>query len=257
MKEERAFFRFLRALYGLGELFLKTLRYGIKRPPYLGDIVEQMDSIGVNSLSIVFLTTLFTGMVLALQSGIVMAKFGAKMYVGNLVSTSMIREMGPVLVALMVAGRVGAGITAEIGSMKVTEQIDALRALGTNPIKKLVATRIVATVVMLPVLTVIGDIVGIFGGWLLSLWSIGVSTGIYKQTVLDAVTMDDILTGVIKPIVFGVIISLVGCYYGLTTSGGTKGVGSATTRSVVVSSISILIVDFFLGKLLLAFLTYT
>ena len=257
MKEERAFFRFLRALYGLGELLLKSIRYGVKKPRYLGDVLEQMDSIGVNSLSIVFLTTLFTGMVLALQSGIVMAKFGAKMYVGNLVSTSMIREMGPVLVALMVAGRVGAGITAEIGSMKVTEQIDALRALGTNPIKKLVTTRIVATVVMLPILTVVGDIVGILGGWLLSLWSMGVSTGIYKQTVLDAVTMDDILTGVIKPIVFGVIISLVGCYYGLTTSGGTKGVGSATTRSVVVSSISILIVDFFLGKLLLAFLTYT
>ncbi len=257
MEKERAFFRFLKTLYGLGELFLKSLRYGVKRPLYLKDILEQMNSIGVNSLSIVFLTTLFTGMVLALQSGIVMAKFGAKMYVGNLVSTSMIREMGPVLVALMVAGRVGAGITAEIGSMKVTEQIDALRALGTNPIKKLVTTRIVATVVMLPVLTVVGDIVGILGGWLLSLWSMGVSTGIYKQTVLDAVTMDDILTGVIKPIVFGMIISLVGCYYGLTTSGGTKGVGNATTRSVVVSSISILIVDFFLGKLLLAFLTYT
>jgi len=160
-------------------------------------------------------------------------------------------------VALMVAGRVGAGITAEIGSMKVTEQIDALRALGTNPIKKLVAPRVMATVIMLPILTVIGDIVGILGGWLISLWSLGITTSIYRHTVLDVVTMDDILTGVIKPIVFGFIISLVGCYMGLTTSGGTKGVGSSTTKSVVVSSISILIVDFFLGKLLLAFLTYT
>lgn len=257
MEKERAFFRFLKTLYGLGELFLKSLRYGVKRPLYLKDILEQMNSIGVNSLSIVFLTTLFTGMVLALQSGVVMARFGAKMYVGTLVSTSMIREMGPVLVALMVAGRVGAGITAEIGSMKVTEQIDALRALGTNPIKKLVATRVVATVIMLPILTVIGDIVGILGGWLISLWSLGITTSIYRHTVLDAVTMDDIFTGVLKPIVFGFIISLVGCYMGLTTSGGTKGVGSSTTRSVVVSSVSILIVDFFLGKLLLAFLTYT
>ena len=248
IRDSIAIFRVSRHLYEIFFLLVTSVRQTLKRPYYGKVILEQMNQIGVNSLSIVLLTSIFTGMVLALQTGYEMARFGSKMYVGSVVALSMIRELGPVLTALVVAGRVGSGITAELGSMQVTEQIDAMRALATNPIKKLVATRILATVVMLPFLTIVADTVGILGGFVISLLNLNLNFEFYRYTVIDALTLTDLITGLIKPVVFGLIISLIGCYMGMTTKGGTRGVGRATTNSVVVSSILILASDFLLTK---------
>jgi phospholipid/cholesterol/gamma-HCH transport system permease protein len=233
------------------------------RPVYLADIVDQMDVMGVGSLGIVLLTGFFTGMVLALQSANAMQTFGATLFVGRLVTASMVRELGPVLAGLTVAGRVGSGIAAELGSMKVTEQIDALNTLGTDPIKKLVTPRLIALVVMLPVLTVINDVVGIVGGSIIGAAVVGIPTGVYWRTVWQQIASDgfifrfvpeDFVQGLTKPILFGAIIAMSGCYYGLATTGGTEGVGESTTRAVVASSIGILVVDYFITQLLLSIL---
>jgi phospholipid/cholesterol/gamma-HCH transport system permease protein len=224
-----------------------------------------MDEIGVKSLGIVLLTGLFTGMVLALQTSVQLKTFGATMYVGRLVSASMIRELGPVLAGLMVAGRVGSGIAAQLGSMRVTEQIDALNTLGTDPIKKLATPRLVAALVMVPVLTVISDVVGIIGGNIIATLMVGVQSSLYWATVWQQVAADgfsfrfipnDFIQGLTKPLVFGAIIAITACYYGLTTTGGTEGVGQATTKTVVRSSILILIVDYFITQLLLSVMGY-
>lgn len=239
----------------------KSLRFAFARPFYFQDLVQQMDEIGVKSLGIVLLTGFFTGMVLALQSSVQMAQFGATMYIGRLVTGSMIRELGPVLAGLMVAGRVGSGIAAQLGSMRVTEQIDALNTLGTDPIKKLVTPRVLAALIMLPVLTVINDFVGIVGGSIVSSLMVGVPMGVYWRTVWEQIASggftlryipNDFIQGLVKPFVFGGIIAVSGCYYGLNTTGGTEGVGQATTRTVVLSSISILVVDYFLTQILLS-----
>jgi len=244
----------------------KSLRFIFARPFYAQDLVQQMDEIGVKSLGIVLLTGLFTGMVLALQSSIQLRTFGATMYIGRLVSASMIRELGPVLAGLMVAGRVGSGIAAQLGSMRVTEQIDALNTLGTDPIKKLVTPRVLASLIMLPILTVINDLVGIIGGNIIASGVVGaVPTRLYWRTVLEQIAADgfvftyvpnDFIMGLTKPLVFGGIISITACYFGMNTTGGTEGVGQATTRTVVTSSILILIVDYFLTQLLLSVLAY-
>jgi phospholipid/cholesterol/gamma-HCH transport system permease protein len=212
-----------------------------------------MEQIGVKSLSIVLLTNFFTGMVLALQTGYQMERFGAKMYIGVVVALSMVRELGPVLTALVVAGRVGAGIAAEIGSMQVTEQIDAMRAMATNPVKKLVSTRLLALLVMLPTLTVVGDFIGIFGGMMISIYSLGLNFAFYKSTTIQALSLVDLFTGLVKPFVFALIIAIIGCYLGLSTSGGTQGVGRSTTHSVVTSSILIFLFDFLLVKVFFLF----
>ncbi len=241
----------------------KALRFVFARPFYGGDLVQQMDVIGVQSLGIVLLTGFFTGMVLALQSSVQLRTFGATQYIGSLVSASMIRELGPVLAGLMVAGRVGSGVAAQIGSMRVTEQIDALNTLGTDPIKKLVTPRVLAGLIMLPVLTVINDLVGILGGNLIARIYVGLPSSFYWRTVWEQIAAggfafglvpNDFIQGLVKPFVFGGIITTAACYYGLATSGGTEGVGVATTRTVVASSIAILIVDYFLTQLLLAVL---
>ena len=241
----------------------KALRFAFARPFYGQDLVQQMDEIGVKSLGIVLLTGFFTGMVLALQSSVQMRAFGATMYIGRLVSASMIRELGPVLAGLMVAGRVGSGIAAQLGSMRVTEQIDALNTLGTDPIKKLVTPRVLAALVMLPILTIINDFVGILGGGLISSVLVGVPTGYYWRTVWEQIASDgftfryiptDFVQGLIKPFVFGGIISITACYFGINTTGGTEGVGQSTTRTVVLSSILILVVDYFLTQILLSVL---
>lgn len=225
---------------------------GLARPPrYLDEILAQMDSLGVGSLSIVVLTGMFTGMVLALQSAASLDAFGARPYVGRLVSVSMVRELGPVLTALMVTGRVGSGMAAELGSMVVTQQIDALRALGTDPVRKLVTPRIVAAMVMVPILTVISDMLGVFGGALISVFSLKLSWEFYWRSVGSALVLNDLAMGLTKPVVFGFILSTISCHMGLRTSGGTRGVGVATTRSVVAASVTILASDFFLTKLLL------
>ncbi len=241
----------------------KALRFIVARPFYSEDFVQQMDEIGVKSLGIVLLTGLFTGMVLALQSSVQLQTFGATMYIGRLVAASMIRELGPVLAGLMVAGRVGSGIAAQLGSMRVTEQIDALNTLGTDPIKKLVTPRVLAALVMLPILTIVNDLIGIVGGNIISTLSAGIPTSLYWRTVWDQIASDgftlvyipnDFVHGLSKPFVFGGIISITACHFGLATTGGTEGVGHATTRTVVTSSIVILIVDYFLTQLLLSIL---
>jgi phospholipid/cholesterol/gamma-HCH transport system permease protein len=210
-----------------------------------------MDSLGVGSLSIVILTGLFTGMVLALQSSATLDVFGARPYVGRLVCVSMVRELGPVLTALMVTGRVGSGMAAELGSMVVTQQIDALRVLGTDPVRRLVAPRLGAALVMIPLLTIISNALGIFGAGLISIFSLKLSWAFYWRTVGNALGFNDLVMGLTKPVVFGFILASVGCYMGLSTRGGTQGVGVSTTRSMVVGSVLILASDFFLTKVLL------
>jgi phospholipid/cholesterol/gamma-HCH transport system permease protein len=242
----------------------KALRFIFARPFYGRDVIQQMDEIGVKSLGIVLLTGFFTGMVLALQTLVQLKTFGATMFIGRLVSAAMIRELGPVLAGLMVAGRVGSGIAAQLGSMRVTEQIDALNTLGTDPIKKLVTPRVLAALIMLPVLTIINDMVGIIGGNIIASTMAGVPPGFYWRTVWDQIAVDgfafryipiDFIQGLVKPFVFGGIISITACYFGLNTTGGTEGVGQATTRTVVTASISILIVDYFITQLLMAIFT--
>ena len=223
----------------------------VTRPIYVRDIIEQLDAIGIGSLTVVVLTGTFTGMVLALQSGMTLDQFGGRDIVGRLVSASMVKELGPVLTALMVTGRVGSGIAAELGSMVVTDQIAALRALGTDPVRKLVLPRVIAGTVMLPILTVIADAVGIAGGWIISTTQLRVASSVYWSNVTQGLFMDDIWMGLIKPVVLGFLLVSIGCYVGLRTTGGTQGVGRATTNAVVGGSVAVLAADFFLTKLLI------
>lgn len=223
----------------------------VTKPFYLKDTVEQFHSIGVGSLVVVVLTGFFTGAVLALQTGMTLDQFGARPFVGRLVSASMVRELGPVLTGLMLAGRVGSGIAAELGSMVVTDQINALRALGTDPIRKLVVPRLLAGFFMAPVLTVIADTVGIVGGWLVAVYELRISSSLYWSSVVDGLYFADVWMGLIKPFCLGFVIVTIGCYVGLSTRGGTQGVGRATTNAVVASSVAVIAADFFITRLLM------
>jgi phospholipid/cholesterol/gamma-HCH transport system permease protein len=240
----------LRDLQDYVRLLGRTARGAVTKPFYARDLVEQMDYIGIGSLTVVVLTGLFTGAVLALQSGITLDQFGARSLVGRLVSASMIKELGPVLTALMITGRVGSGIAAELGSMGVTEQINALRALGTDPVRKLVVPRVLAGIVMVPILTVISDGIGIVGGWLIAAWELDVASGVYWHSIFESIWIQDVWMGLIKPFFLGLAIVTIGCHVGLNTRGGTQGVGRATTKAVVVASVVVLAVDFFISKLL-------
>jgi phospholipid/cholesterol/gamma-HCH transport system permease protein len=213
------------------------------RPRYWADIYTQMDSIGVGSMPIIVLTGFFTGCVLALQSATALTEFGAISMTGSLVSLSMVKELGPVLTGLMVSGRNAAGMASEIGSMKVTEQLDAMRALGTDPVRKLVAPRLIATVFMLFFLTIIADAFGIAGGALMSVTILGLNASTYLHDSYRGLVHGDIVQGLTKPLFSAFIIATVGCYFGMKTTGGTQGVGRATTQAVVVSSVFIIIVD--------------
>ena len=235
-------------------LSLRSIVNMVKPPFYIRDTFIQMDMIGVGSLTIIILTGLFTGMVLALQSAYELEAFGAKMYVGRLVAVTMVRELGPVLSALMLAGRIGSGIAAELGSMEVSEQISALRAMGTDPIRKLVTPRMLAGIVAAPVLAIIADTFGLLGGYLISILFLGQSSTFYWTSAMDAILFLDLFTGLSKPIFFGFVVTMVGCYFGLSTTGGTEGVGRSTTQAVVTASILVLVVDFFLTKLFIAIL---
>jgi phospholipid/cholesterol/gamma-HCH transport system permease protein len=235
-------------------LVLAALRASVTRPFYYRDAVEQFDEIGVRSLTVVLLTGLFTGAVLALQSGLTLDQFGARSAVGRLVSATMVKELGPVLTALMVTGRVGSGIAAELGSMVVTDQINALRALGTDPVRKLVVPRMLAGTVMVPVLTVISDTTGIVGAWIIATWQLRVAGSVYWTSVFDALYVEDVWMGLVKPFVLGFVIVTIGCHVGLRTRGGTQGVGRATTNAVVAGSVAVLAADFFLTKLLIVML---
>lgn len=221
------------------------------RPIYTRDIIEQLDVIGIGSLTVVVLTGVFTGMVLALQSGLTLDQFGARSVVGRLVSASMVKELGPVLTALMVTGRVGSGIAAELGSMMVTDQIAALRALGTDPVRKLVVPRVVAGTLMLPVLTIIADGVGMVGGMIISVTQLKVASSIYWSNVVEGLYAADLWMGLIKPFVLGFALVTIGCHVGLRAKGGTQGVGRATTNAVVGGSVIVLAVDFLVTKLLI------
>lgn len=241
--------RMLTYLGGLSQLALQTFRAGLTPPYSLRALLVQMDRIGVQSLFIIGIAAIFTGLVLALQTIYGLSRFGAKNYVGIIVGLSMTRELGPVMTAILVGGRVGSGITAELGAMKVTEQIDAMRSLGASPVKRLVVPRVFATMLMLPVLTVMADALGIAGGVFISWFEFGVDTHLFMNTIWQIMKLPDFLSGLGKTVFFGFIVGIVGCYQGLTVTGGTEGIGRATTGAVVTSAILILISDFFLTKL--------
>ncbi len=211
--------------------------------------IAEMEHIGVQSLGVAALTTIFTGMVLALQTTYSLPSIGVKYYIGTVVSKSLVRELGPVLIALIVGGRVGTGMTAELGTMKVTEQIDALRSMAADPVRKLVAPKLAAALVMFPMLTILGDAIGILGGLLIAVFQLKITAGFYINDVLSAITLDDIFSGIGKSVFFAFWVAIVGCYNGLRAKGGADGVGRATTQTVVVTSVLVLITDFFLTKL--------
>jgi phospholipid/cholesterol/gamma-HCH transport system permease protein len=242
----------LRAVRQTGAVALLTARAfaALVRPPYeLRRWLREAEQIGVRSLGVASITTIFTGMVLALQTAYSLPSLGVKYYIGTVVSKSLVRELGPVLVALIVGGRIGSGMTAELGTMKVTEQIDALRSMAADPVKKLVVPKLAATLVMLPALTVIGNFLGILGGLLIAVLQLDLSPGFYINDTLTSLTLADVGSGIGKAFFFAYFIAIVGCYNGLHASGGADGVGRATTNTVVQASILILVSDFFLTKL--------
>jgi phospholipid/cholesterol/gamma-HCH transport system permease protein len=221
------------------------------RPIYGRDILMQMDRIGVGSLTIILLTGFFTGAVLGIQSESALRRYGAVSITGQLVSLTLVRELGPVLSALMMAGRIGSGIASELGSMIVSEQINAMRALGTDPTRRLVTPRMIATIMMLPMLTIVCNAVGMCGGWVIARYKLLISSSQYWADVINALEFSDVFGTLVKPVVFGFIISMTGCYVGLRTSGGTEGVGRSTTQAVVSSSILVITADFFLNNLII------
>ena len=220
------------------------------RPIYRHDIVEQFDLIGAGSLTVVLLSGLFTGAALASQTGLTLDQFGARPVVGRLVGASMVKELGPVLTALMLTGRIGSGIAAELGSMVVTDQINALRALGTDPVRKLVVPRVLAGIFMAPVLTVISDFIGVLGGWVVARYQLQVSSSLYWASITKGLYMNDVWMGLSKPFVFGFLIVTIACHVGLRTTGGTAGVGKSTTASVVAGSVAVIAADFFVTQIL-------
>ena len=227
----------------------RALRNIFRKPHYADDVFLQMDNIGVGSLPIVVLTGFFSGAVMSLQLARALAQWGQKGRVGTAVSITLVRELGPALTSLMVAGRNSSGMASELGSMKVTEQIDAMRALGTDPIQKLVTPRLIATCTVLPLLTIIADFVGMFGGYMVANLLLDVPPKQYWTTVWQALEWDDLTQGLLKPFVFAFVIALVGCYYGLNASGGTQGVGRATTQAMVVASVLIFVLTFFITRI--------
>lgn len=239
----------IQAVQEFFELTGQAIRNVFRKPLYTDDILLQMDTIGVGSIPIVLLTGFFSGAVMALQMGRALGQYGQTGKTGQVVSIILVRELGPVLTSVMVAGRNSSGIASELGSMKVTEQIDAMRALGTDPTKKLVTPRMVATAIMLPALTAIADFVGMVGGWVIAKLVYGLPSLQYWSLTWRALEWSDVVQGLLKPFIYSFAISLVGCYYGLRASGGTQGVGRATTQAVVVASVIIFVLNLFIGKI--------
>ncbi|MEW6557083.1 MAG: ABC transporter permease [Elusimicrobiota bacterium] len=235
-------------------MLIKTVRVYFSEKHDKKNIINQMIQIGVKSIPVTLLTSVFTGMVLALQTAYSTKNiFNEPIYIGSVVGFSMVKELGPVLTAMVIAGRVGAAIAAELGTMKVTEQIDALYTLGTNPIKYLAVPRFVSIVVMLPVLTVFSDIIGILGGFFVSIYKLGIAPVVYQNDILDYMRVDDLVHGLIKSVVFALIIVTVACHKGFQCEGGAEGVGRATTETVVIAMVMILVSDYFLTALLALF----
>lgn len=224
-----------------------------RSPHYADDILMQMDIIGVGSTPLILLVGFFTGAVITLQMSNALNRYGASGQVGQIVSITLVRELGPVFSAILVAGRNASGMASEIGSMKVTEQIDAMRALGTDPIQKLVTPRLLATAFMLPLLTIISDFIGLVGGWVVGVQLLALTTNSqYWSSSYQVLDYSDVAQGLLKPLVFALLIALVGCHQGLSTTGGTQGVGLRTTRAVVVSSVWIIVIDYFIGQAFLS-----
>jgi phospholipid/cholesterol/gamma-HCH transport system permease protein len=243
----------LRLLEEIGRFFIMLGRilFWALRPPYdIRELFRQMVRVGVDSIPVVFLTMLFTGMVLSLQAYNGFARFGAESLVGSVIALSLMRELSPVLSVLMVTGRVGSSMAAEIGSMRVTEQIDALEALATEPVHYLFVPRVIASVLMMPLLVVMGDVVGMYGGYFVAVNLLGSNPGAYYESQFSRLDMIDFTSGLIKAAAFGLIFSVVACVRGYYTEGGAEGVGRSTTQAVVASSLTILLVDFFLTRLL-------
>jgi len=232
-------------------LSVNALLNVLRRPLYVRDTIEQMDYMGTGSLFIVILVSLFIGMALSLQISAELSSLGLKMYTGRIVGLSMIREIGPVAIALSFAGRVGSGITSEIGSMVLGHQVDILRVHGVNPLKKLVTPRVVSAVLMLPVLTVIVGAVSLLGGYYISVFVSHQSGSFYWSQIRDIMNFKNIFSGVIKPFLFGYLIACISCYMGLSARGGARGLRKATTSAVVISTIMIIITDFMLTRVLL------
>ena len=239
----------------VGRLMLFTgsaVSHCVRPPFYLRSVGRQMVEIGYYSLPVVGLTAIFSGMVLALQSYTGFARFSAEGAIANVVVVAITPELGPVLAGLMVAGRIGAAMAAEMGTMRVTEQIDALTTLSTNPMKFMVAPRLIAGVAMMPLLVFVADIIGVFGGYLVAVYKLGFNASNYLQSTWDFVTAEDVISGLVKAAVFGFIITLMGCYHGYNSRGGAQGVGAATTNAVVSASILILSFDYVLTELFFA-----
>ena len=230
-----------------------AVRNIFRSPHYSDDIFLQMDAIGVGSLPIVLMIGFVSGLILAMQTAREFEMYGAQSEVGTFVSVALVRELGPLLTALLVAGRNSSGIASELGSMKVTEQLDAMRALGTDPIQKLVTPRLIATAFVLPVLTVIADFLGLIGGFLIARYFLNITANQYWSAAWRALQYNDLAQGLIKPFTFAIIIAMVGCFYGIRTSGGTQGVGKATTTAVVVADIWIFVFTALIGRVFLYF----
>lgn len=248
-----AVLRLVRFFGGTAILTKQTVSEMVRPPIYFSLIIQQMHEIGVRSFPLVGIVAISTGMVMSLQFGVGLEKFGGKLYVPKVVSLSIVRELGPVFTCLMLAARVGAGITSEIGSMVVTQQIDAIRALGTSPIKKIVLPRFVACLITIPLLSAIAIVIGILGGMIVGVLDLGLDPLFYLQKIYETINLADYFSGMAKTVFFGFFITVVSCYFGLTVKGGTQGVGQATTRSVVVSSVFVVVGDYFLTKLFLIF----
>jgi len=244
--------RFTKPAVAAGELALLAGRTfaALARPPWdWRSWIVQMERIGVRSLTVTYVTTLFTGMVLALQAAYSLPQIGVKYYIGTVVAKSLVRELGPVLVALVVGGRIGAGMTAELGTMKVSEQIDALRSLAVDPVRELVVPRVLAAMLMLPALTLLGNVVGIIGGLAIGVTVLDLTAGFYMNDVLTSLSLEDVWSGLGKAFVFGFFISVIACRNGFNVTGGADGVGRATTQTVVMGAMFTLISDFFLTQL--------
>lgn len=241
----------IRAVGSYGHMLLEIARDLLRAGVNIREVSRQIIKIGTYSLPIVILTSLFTGMVLALQTAYGLQRFGAKNYVGNIVGLAIVRELGPVLTSVMLCGRVGAGIAAEIASMVVTEQVDAIRALGGSPIRKLVSPKVVAALIVLPLLTVFANLIGVYGGALVAVYELDISSHSYYQSLKNMILIRDVVDGLIKSAVFGFLLVSIACFKGLNTKGGTEGVGLTTKSSVVTGSIVIFVSDFFITKFLI------
>jgi len=242
----RSIYSFIFQLGDVFLLFLKSL-YWMVRPPFRWrELFKQMERFGVSSMSVVFITSLFTGMVLALETYTGLKKFNAETVIGSIVAVSMFRELGPVLTALVVTGRAGSAMAAELGTMKVTEQVDALYTMAVDPVHYLVVPRVITGFTMLPVLTVISDLLGVIGGYFVSIMLLHINSNVYIRQMLNHTDLKDLYTGLVKAAVFGLLIALICCYKGMRTTGGAEGVGRSTTQAVVISSVVILVADYFL-----------